>query len=48
LKDNLTVHDAAYVAVAEAFETTLVTLDGRLAHAPGPRCDIEFPAIAGE
>ncbi len=41
LRDNLTVYDAAYVALAEALETTLVTGDRRLARATGPRCTIE-------
>lgn len=30
--------DAAYVALAEILGATLVTLDARLAAAPGPRC----------
>jgi predicted nucleic acid-binding protein len=34
LRDNLTAYDAAYVALAEAMEATLVTCDGRLARAP--------------
>lgn len=33
--------DAAYVALAEFLGATLVTLDARLAAAPGPRCAIE-------
>lgn len=33
--------DAAYVALAEALDATLVTLDGRLARAAGPRCVVE-------
>jgi predicted nucleic acid-binding protein len=41
LRDNLTVYDAAYVALAEALDTTLVTGDRRLARATGPRCTIE-------
>jgi predicted nucleic acid-binding protein len=41
LKDNLTVYDAAYVALAEALEATLLTGDRRLARAPSPRCRIE-------
>lgn len=41
LKDNLTAYDAAYVAVAEAFEATLLTGDRRLARAAGPQCRIE-------
>jgi predicted nucleic acid-binding protein len=41
LRENLTVYDAAYVALAEALESTLITGDRRLARANGPRCDIE-------
>jgi predicted nucleic acid-binding protein len=41
LRDNLTVYDASYVALAEALEAVLVTADARLANAPGPRCAIE-------
>jgi predicted nucleic acid-binding protein len=33
--------DAAYVALAEALDATLFTLDQRLANAVGPRCPIE-------
>jgi predicted nucleic acid-binding protein len=42
LRDNLTVYDAAYVALAEAMQATLLTGDHRLAKAPGPRCPIEI------
>ena len=42
LRENLTVSDAAYVAVAEILDVVLVTADGRLANAPGPRCAIEL------
>jgi predicted nucleic acid-binding protein len=42
LRDNLTVYDASYVALAEALEVTLLTGDGRLARAPGPRCRVEI------
>lgn len=42
LRDNVTVYDAAYVALAEALGLPLVTADGRLARAPGPRCPIEL------
>lgn len=38
LRDNLTAYDATYVAVAEALGAPLVTADGRLGRAPGPRC----------
>jgi predicted nucleic acid-binding protein len=41
LRDNVSPYDAAYVALAEALNTTLVTGDVRLAQAPGPTCDIE-------
>jgi predicted nucleic acid-binding protein len=33
--------DAAYVALAEALGATLLTLDARLAAAPGPHCRFE-------
>jgi len=38
LRDNVTPYDAAYVAVAEALDLTLLTGDTRVASAPGPRC----------
>jgi predicted nucleic acid-binding protein len=41
LRDNLTIYDASYVALAEALEVTLLTGDGRLARSTGPRCLIE-------
>jgi predicted nucleic acid-binding protein len=41
LRDNLTVYDAAYVALAEALGADLLTGDTRLAKATGPRCRIE-------
>ena len=41
LRDNLTVYDASYVALAEALDVTLLTGDGRLAMASGPRCHFE-------
>jgi predicted nucleic acid-binding protein len=40
LRENLSAYDATYVALAEALESPLVTADGRLASAPGPRCAI--------
>lgn len=42
LRQNLTPYDGAYVALAEALGATLVTVDGRLARAPGPQCSIEL------
>jgi predicted nucleic acid-binding protein len=41
LRDNLTIYDAAYVALAELVEATLLTGDARLANAPGVNCDVE-------
>ena len=41
LRDNLTIYDAAYVALAEQMETRLLTGDARLAGAPGVECEIE-------
>ena len=41
LRDNFTIYDAAYVALAEAMNITLLTGDRKLASAPGPRCLIE-------
>ena len=41
LRDNLTVYDASYVALAELFEVTLLTADQRLARSPGLRCSVE-------
>jgi len=44
LRANVRTWDALYVALAEAFEATLLTLDERLVAAPGPRCIIELVA----
>jgi predicted nucleic acid-binding protein len=41
LRDSVRGWDAFYVALAEAFDATLVTLDGRLARAHGIRCRVE-------
>ncbi|MEU4681609.1 type II toxin-antitoxin system VapC family toxin [Streptomyces xinghaiensis] len=40
LHGNLTMHDATYVAAAEAYDCALLTADGRLARAPGLRCPV--------
>jgi predicted nucleic acid-binding protein len=42
LRDNLTMYDASYVALAEALDATLLTADRRLARANGPTCAIEI------
>lgn len=41
LRNNLTVYDATYVALAEALECTLLTRDRRIAEVPGIRCSVE-------
>jgi predicted nucleic acid-binding protein len=43
LRRNLSSYDAAYVGVAEAIGAPLVTLDRRIAQAPGLRCDVLAP-----
>lgn len=42
LRQNVTPYDAAYVALAEALEVTLLTADGRLSRASGIRCVVEL------
>ena len=44
LRPNATSYDAAYIAVAELLELTLVTTDRKLARTPGVRCAIEVLA----
>ena len=41
LRDDLSIYDAAYVALAEALEVILLTADQRLARSAGPGCRIE-------
>jgi predicted nucleic acid-binding protein len=41
LRDNLSIYDATYVALAEALGVDLLTGDVRLANATGPLCHIE-------
>lgn len=38
LRHNITVYDAAYVALAEVLGVALITADERLTKAPGTRC----------
>lgn len=47
LRRNVRGWDAFYVALAEALDATLLTLDGRLARATGPRCQILVPPVIG-
>lgn len=42
LRDNVTPYDAAYVAVAERLDAPLITCDGKLSAANGPRCTFEL------
>ncbi len=42
LRDTVRTWDAIYVALAEALDGTLLTLDGRLARVPGLPCRVEF------
>ncbi len=45
LRANLTSYDAWHVALAEALDLPLATLDARMSRAPGPEC--EFPVPPG-
>ncbi|MGH7640211.1 MAG: type II toxin-antitoxin system VapC family toxin [Candidatus Dormibacteria bacterium] len=40
LRHNLTIYDATYVCLAELLGASMITLDTRLATAPGTRCPI--------
>jgi predicted nucleic acid-binding protein len=42
LRNNSTPYDAAYIAVAEAFQLNLVTADAKLAGVPGTNCKVEL------
>ena len=43
LRGDLSAYDAWYVALAEALDAPLVTLDRRMARARGPRCAFRLP-----
>lgn len=45
LRNNLTVYDALYVALAEALEIPLLTLDARIASARGLRAHVEVVPV---
>ncbi|MGQ0680487.1 MAG: type II toxin-antitoxin system VapC family toxin [Actinomycetota bacterium] len=45
LRHNVTPYDAWYVALAEAIDAPLATLDQRLAQATGTRCRFETPEV---
>ncbi|MHB1533624.1 MAG: type II toxin-antitoxin system VapC family toxin [Acidimicrobiales bacterium] len=42
LRDHVTPYDAAYVAVAERLDAPLITCDGKLSAASGPRCTFDL------
>ena len=46
LRENVIPYDAWYVALAEALDAPLATLDRRLSRAPGPRCEFLVPPVA--
>ncbi|MDE0376162.1 MAG: type II toxin-antitoxin system VapC family toxin [bacterium] len=43
LRANLTCYDAWYVALAEALDFPLVTLDRRIGRSPGLQCEVVLP-----
>jgi predicted nucleic acid-binding protein len=44
LRQNVTVYDAAFIALAETLDVPLVTCEARLARAPGHGASVEvFP-----
>lgn len=44
LRRNVVTYDGWYVAVAEALDVPMATLDTRLTRAPGPTCDFLTPS----
>jgi predicted nucleic acid-binding protein len=42
LRRNCTAYDSVYLALAEALDAPLLTLDSRLAAVPGVRCDVQI------
>ena len=46
LRGALTIYDAWYVALAEALDCPLLTLDRRLSRASGPACEVITPPAA--
>jgi predicted nucleic acid-binding protein len=42
LRDNVTPYDAGYVALAERLDAPVITCDGKLAAASGPRCAFDL------
>ena len=46
LRDNFTVYDASYIALAEILGATLVTTDTRMSHAPQMTCPVEVLSLS--
>jgi predicted nucleic acid-binding protein len=46
LRDNVTVYDAWYIALAEALDAPFVSSDDRLRRAAGPHCPVLSPEEA--
>jgi predicted nucleic acid-binding protein len=46
LRSNLSCYDAAYVALAEILDASLITVDHRIKRAPGLRCRVIAPPPA--
>jgi predicted nucleic acid-binding protein len=42
LRDDISIYDAAYVALAEALAVALLTADRKLTRATGTRCEFEL------
>jgi predicted nucleic acid-binding protein len=40
LREDVSAHDASYLALAEALDCSLLTADARLGRAPGLRCPV--------
>ncbi|MDQ3716749.1 MAG: type II toxin-antitoxin system VapC family toxin [Actinomycetota bacterium] len=47
LRANVSAYDACYVALAEALDWPLCTVDRRLARANGPRCAMQLIGLPG-
>jgi predicted nucleic acid-binding protein len=47
LRANVTAYDTCYVALAEALDWPLCTVDRRLADASGPRCTMRLVTLSG-
>lgn len=45
LRHNLSIYDAAYVALAEALRVELITLDRRIGRASGISCSVQTPPV---